>query len=350
VTRTPKPLLLRRLTAMRAFAALAVFIIHLDLHDVAALPWGLSRVGGLGVAFFFVLSGFVLAWGTEPNLQARTFYRRRFARVYPSDFATLLIASIVPAVAVARSWKAAIANAFMLQGWFRSDAVAYGMNGVSWSLSCEAFFYACFPAMVSFIRRVRPWVGWTLAYAGLGLAVIAYVLKPGVADHLPLVRVSEFFIGVVAGLAFRDGWRPHVPTSLVVSILIFAVALSKVIATPVANAVMAVPFLILIVHGASNDLNRRPGWLSSRMLVFAGEASFAFYLVHELVIVNMRPVLAEEPILQVLVMTVVASTSALALHLFIERPFNRLLRDRVPSLALASTTQDEPASQPARCT
>jgi hypothetical protein len=75
----PGSRLLPRLTALRAFAALAVFVFHLHAHHVASLPWGISAIGGAGVAFFFVLSGFVLAWGTPPGLPARTFYRRRFA-------------------------------------------------------------------------------------------------------------------------------------------------------------------------------------------------------------------------------------------------------------------------------
>jgi hypothetical protein len=127
---------------LRAFAALAVFIFHLDAWQVAALPLKLSSLGSSGVAFFFVLSGFVLAWGTDPRLPVKTFYRRRFARVYPLDLVTLVIASLVPVVAVDRSWEAAVANAFMLQAWFRDYKIVYGMNGVSWSLSCEAFFYA----------------------------------------------------------------------------------------------------------------------------------------------------------------------------------------------------------------
>ena len=53
--------LLPRLTSLRAFAALAVFVFHLHAEDVASLPWGIARIGGTGVAFFFVLSGFVLA-------------------------------------------------------------------------------------------------------------------------------------------------------------------------------------------------------------------------------------------------------------------------------------------------
>lgn len=328
-------LLLRRLTSLRAFAALAVFVVHLDAHQIIAVPWGLANLGGLGVAFFFVLSGFVLAWGTDPNLSARTFYRRRFARVYPSDFATLLIAAVVPVVAVARSWKAGIANAFMMQAWFRNGQVVYGMNGVSWSLSCEAFFYAMFPVAALLVRRSHPSARWAAAITGLALAAIAYVYRPLLADHFPPVRISEFILGLVAGIAFREGWRPRISPVLVLGALTVGLTLATALASPLANVVVAVPFLLVIVHAAGKDVERRPGWLPSRTLVFAGEASFAFYLVHELVIVNLRQMLIDQPVVDAFTMLFVASAIAAALHLIIERPCNRLLRDRVPSVALA---------------
>lgn len=326
---------LRRLTGLRAFAALAVFILHLDLHEVAELPYGLSKLGGLGVAFFFVLSGFVLAWGTHPDLPIWTFYRRRFARVYPSDLATLIASALVPVVAVDRSWRAAGANALMLQAWFRDDNIVYGMNGVSWSLSCEAFFYACFPLAVLLARRLPLRWSWVLAILGLVFAHVAYELRGGLADHMPFIRLAEFFLGVVGGVAFREGWRPRIGGLEVALLMGFGLVASMIIGPPDRNAVIAVPFLVLVLHAANRDVERRPGWLQSRPFVMAGEASYAFYLVHELVIVNLLLLLPDDASIQVIVMISVATLCAIALHLAVERPCNRLLRGQGQSLALA---------------
>ncbi|ROR91378.1 acyltransferase family protein [Nocardioides aurantiacus] len=329
--------LLPRLTSLRAPAAVAVYVVHLEAHGVASLPWGVSAVGGTGVAFFFVLSGFVLAWGTRPGLPARTFYRRRLARVYPSDLATLLVAIVVPVVSVNRDARAAVANALMLQAWSTDNDVVYGMNGVSWSLSCEAFFYALFPLAVVVVRRLPHPVVWTLVVLGLLLAVVAYQVAPDRADHLPPVRAAEFVLGLVAGLYFRDGWRPRVPSVVVGAALALGVVLSTWLESPVSNVVMAVPFLLLVLHVAQRDLTGRRGGLTSRAAVLAGEVSFAFYLVHELVIVNLLPVLPADPALQLLVISPVCVAAAVALHLVVERPCHRLLRDRPGSLALAPT-------------
>ena len=86
---------LRRLTSLRAFAALAVFGIHAG----SAFGWPLwQRLFGLGyagVGFFFVLSGFVLTWATRPTTRPQVFWWRRFARIYPAYIGVGVIAGVV---------------------------------------------------------------------------------------------------------------------------------------------------------------------------------------------------------------------------------------------------------------
>ncbi|WP_446918960.1 acyltransferase family protein, partial [Klebsiella pneumoniae] len=76
---------------MRWFAAALVFVSHargqFDDRDVVRHMW----VGRAGVSFFFILSGFVLAWSHRKGDRPAGFYRRRFARIYPAYAASLLI-------------------------------------------------------------------------------------------------------------------------------------------------------------------------------------------------------------------------------------------------------------------
>lgn len=51
-----------------------------------------AGLGHYGVAFFFVLSGFVLTWSAKPTTTMPTFWWRRFARIYPASFVALLLA------------------------------------------------------------------------------------------------------------------------------------------------------------------------------------------------------------------------------------------------------------------
>ncbi|MGY1604687.1 acyltransferase family protein [Geodermatophilus sp. SYSU D00815] len=328
------PGLLPRLTALRVLAAVAVVFFHLDAWHVASLPAGLSSVGYIGVSFFFVLSGVVLAWGTRPGLPARTFYRRRFARVWPSHAVVLGIAAVVPVVQVARGWDVALPNLLLVQAWWRDPEVVYGMNGVSWSLSCEAFFYAAFPLTVLVLRRVPAWARWGAAVLGLVFALVAYQVTSW-SGTLPVVRFAEFLLGVVAGLALRDGWRPRVPAPAAWAALAAGLAGCLLAPPSVADPLVGAVFLVVVLAAADRDLAGRTGWLTSRPLVFAGEASFALYLVHELVIVNLRAHLHGPAWAQAAALLAVAAAAAVALHLAVERPVNRLLRGGSASVALA---------------
>jgi peptidoglycan/LPS O-acetylase OafA/YrhL len=326
---------LPRLTSLRVFAAASVVVFHLHAWEVTPMPASVASLGYLGVCFFFVLSGFVLAWGTEPGLPARTFYRRRFARVWPSHSVMLAAAATLPVVAVGRGWSEAVPNAVLVQSWAFDSTIAYGMNGVSWSLSCEAFFYASCPLLFQMFGRIERRWQWLLAAAALTFSLAVGVIAPGGAFHLPAARYGEFLVGVVAGLAMRAGWRPRVPVSVAIAAVVLGLALSSLLPFPLPNVLMVGPFLLVLLSAAARDLKGTPGWLWSRPLIFAGEASFALYLVHELVILNLQPYLATNAAFEVLVMVVVMCSSAVALHIGVERPFHRLLRGGRKSVALA---------------
>jgi peptidoglycan/LPS O-acetylase OafA/YrhL len=299
------------------------------------------------VAFFFVLSGFVLAWGTRPDLSPRTFWRRRFARVWPSHAVMLVVAAVVPIVAVERSLPAAAANVVLVQAWFVHDpGIVFGMNGPSWSLSCEAFFYAAFPLTVVVLRRLPRRTGWLLAAGGLVCSALAVLLIHRAAFPLPAIRYSEFLLGVVAGLAVRDGWRPRPSVPLTAAVLMAGLAVSQFLPDPMPDAVMAPSFLLVLLCAAARDLDGRAGWLRSRLMVFAGEASFALYLVHEVVIVNLRDPLRLNGWVEAAIALGISCVGAVVLHLAVERPCNSLLRGgRVPSVALAPPSAEAPPTR-----
>ncbi|WP_369255684.1 acyltransferase family protein [Geodermatophilus amargosae] len=330
----PRPTALPRLTSLRIFAALVVLGFHLSVRDVLFLP-GLASIGYVGVGFFFILSGLVLAWGTSPGLPARTFYRRRFARVWPSHVVMLAVVSIVPVVAVTRAWEEVVPNLLLVQAWWLDTSTAFAFNGVSWSLACEAFFYATFPVVVVWMDRLdRRWQ-WALACLLLAGSALVGLMAPLLAYHLPLARYGEFLLGLVAGLALRGGWRPRVPVSVACVTLGAGALLATVVPFPLPNVVLAGPFLLVLLCAVERDTRPVGGWLRSVPMVFAGEVSFALYLVHETVILNLPPRLDLPPWGEAAVVLLVSGVAAVALHLLVERPANQLLRGSGGSVALA---------------
>ncbi|MFJ9753035.1 acyltransferase family protein [Streptomyces chartreusis] len=89
---------------MRWAAAFVVFVYHVRNfgyfggESARIVDWAFGA-GATGVSFFFILSGFVLAWSARPGERFWVFWRRRIARIYPVHLITAAIA-----LALALTW------------------------------------------------------------------------------------------------------------------------------------------------------------------------------------------------------------------------------------------------------
>ena len=75
------------LTSLRFFAASGVVIFHYNLTS-PVFPKVVASFGYEAVTFFFVLSGFILAYahgipGAGMNVSAKQFFIARFVRIWP---------------------------------------------------------------------------------------------------------------------------------------------------------------------------------------------------------------------------------------------------------------------------
>ena len=182
----------------------------------------------LGVSFFFVLSGFVLAYSAPSRDSAGNFWLRRIARIYPMHLATALaaiaLAPLWPVPAAPAGGAGTAANLLLISSCGRTRTQI--LNPVSWSLTCEAFFYACFPLMLRAVQHVRS-ASWL--YALLGAVIGATIVQPALATgwHVqrdlrfyPPARLSEFVAGLMLAVLVRRGqWRgPGIPAAAVVTL------------------------------------------------------------------------------------------------------------------------------------
>lgn len=334
MARTSTPHALPRLTSLRAFAAASVLIYHFGTHGVVRHT-AIGDMGFVGVPFFFVLSGFVLTWSFTPGTNAWTFYRRRFARVYPSHLVVTLFA-LVLITPVAKGWASFVASVSLTQSWFTSDSIVYGMNGVTWTLACEAAFYLAFPLAIVLLRRLSMGMRWAIAAAWFAAALTFSLASEHLpyrlaimADASPLVRFNEFLLGVVAAMALANGWRPRIHMWWAVLAGAGSLVLCLLLPIPrvAANQLMVPAFLAMILAAVRSDVDHRLGILNRRWLVWAGEVSFTFYLVHELVMLNVRSWLGFDGLQMAVIVAVVAATCAIVLHRVVEQPFRSRLRD-----------------------
>ncbi|WP_405095248.1 acyltransferase family protein [Micromonospora sp. NBC_01412] len=291
------------LTGLRWIAALLVFGYHAGTMRIVAEPDyqavidRLFTLGLSGVEFFFILSGFVLVWSARDGDRRRDFWRRRLAKIYPNH---LLMWGVVLLTGV---WvfadpvniRAAVENLLLLQAWDPTPGYFYSVNSVSWSLSCELFFYFCLPFALPLVRRARPGVLWAVVVA-VPLLIVA--LWPGqqlvpqestwwFTQVFPVVRSLEFWMGVAAAELLRRGrWRgPGLTAASVIFVATWVVA-SQWIRAELWAALLAAAYLLVIAAAADADVRgARTPW-RSRPMVWLGEVSFAFYLVHVFVMVT----------------------------------------------------------------
>jgi peptidoglycan/LPS O-acetylase OafA/YrhL len=329
------------LTGLRWVAAVFVFSLHLGFMqpfdgDLRFLLVRSTAGAQSGVSLFFILSGFVLMWSHRPGTRMRVFWRRRFARVYPLFFGTFLLtvalgSTFVSTLAVSDP-GGLIANVLLVHTWWEGWRPTGNPTG--WSLGCEAFFYALFPLIVPLARRLETRGLWIAS--GVTLAVI--LLLPGATVAIgvsseyywsPVTRVPEFVLGILVGLLVRSGaWRG--PGVLVSVGLVAAglVACIKVGAPYSDVACTVVGYACLLAALARVDISGRASVLARPGSVWLGEISFAFYLVHYLVLQSARALWqVDGSIGQGLAFTgltlVISVGAAAVLHHGVERPAQR---------------------------
>ena len=336
------------LTSLRAVAALLVFGYHVGN---GVFPYNALGGGYAGVTFFYVLSGFVLTWGTDPTRSPVRFWVRRAARIYPSHVVVWLLVLVLPIVAGPRDPQHALMNLFLVHAWSTDLDAVFSMNGVTWSLSCEVFFYLVFPVVFVVTRRLGLRTQWAVALVLFGIAtavVVAGSLAPEAgrlalfAGANPLVRLPEFLLGVVAARTLQR--RRTFPTWTVVPAVAFCVAgLLLWHGSPSGNSWTAPVWLMLIMFVARAALRGRTV-LGRPWMVYAGQVSFAFYLVHQLVIKQVFQTFgAGRP--QALAAFVTACGLAALLHRFVERPAHRAVVARLGA-ARPTTRTDAVAMTP----
>ncbi len=357
VTKRPA---LDSLTGMRFIAAFLVFFTHVlsvlipnsyVYADGLDSFWQIS--GRVGVSFFFILSGFVLTWSARSTDTVRAFWRRRACKLYPNHLVTAL-AAILLLLITGQTVTGLIPNMFLIQAWFPALEISFGVNPVSWSLACEAFFYLCFPLLLWWVLRIREqrlW-GWTAAvFAAIWVVpVFADLMLPGEPPLIPgldysaiqdwfvytfpLTRCLEFILGIfLARIVITGRW---LKVGLLPAALTFPVFYIASLYLPgvyaISSSMMALPLGLVIAAGATADIQNKRTYLRNRIMVWLGEVSFALYMVHFLVILYTADLLGFNPaedaplgvaFLMIIPFLVISLVLAWVLYRFVEMPVMR---------------------------
>ncbi|RAX03063.1 MULTISPECIES: acyltransferase family protein [unclassified Photorhabdus] len=352
------------LTGLRFFAAILVFLYHSSAEHIFSnrqvsenFLWLFSNAGFVGVSFFFCLSGFVLGWSSKPRDSLINFWIRRVMKIYPNHLVTLLLALLLimwsgPLLPGGETTSGLIPNILLVHTWFPDPYVFISLNGVSWSLSCEMLFYLTFPFWYKLIKKLQNnnlwWVAIFVILLIMAIPLIANLLpktqllpwrNAPIYSYwftylFPLTRMLEFILGILLSQLVKNGdWVWHEKTY---TIILFLIGYSVSLYMPELYryaATTIVPIAILIASFAVADLRGKNTLLKCKIMILLGEMSFAFYLVHRLVLMYGHKFLGEkrsfdtvESILLLLIAALISLILASLLYYFIEKPAMKKVR------------------------
>ena len=282
---------------LRGIAALWVVFFHMaGGHHIetlkSILPSMLYKIffswGDLGVAIFFVLSGFVMAltaYKVKFNLtNSVCFIARRLIRIVPPYYfaiaVTLLLIIIktkaLNLVYIAPSIKDLMSHAFFLQGVLNTPYI----NQVYWTLCIEVQFYIVFACLLWVADYIQ--IKFNIANSRNIVVVIAcYMALLWPFDIISTTIWNGGFVGFwysfLAGVIICWGWLNKGST--------LKLAIGYCLILFVAGLIHKSGFILVVAMTASLLLfaglrERMYTWLNWSWLQFLALISYSLYLLH----------------------------------------------------------------------
>lgn len=285
---------LKGLEASRGLAALAVLVSHASailaeprFYDNPGFA-GLFVKFGAGVDFFFVLSGFIVAWvhWNDIGVPARLgrYAKRRFIRIYPPYWGILLPLSLAYALFPDAGTPSQHSPVNFLFSLTLLPYPEHPILGVAWTLVFEMAFYAVFASFIWFGRSallVLPlWAGAVLI-ANMGFAPLQFPVS-----FILDVHILEFIFGVALAAALQNHRLPLPRACALLGGALFVGQMlwhHPVLDDPLVGRLGFGLAATLAIAGIV-EWERGAGITVPFVLYKLGSASYALYLIHAVAI------------------------------------------------------------------
>ena len=350
--------------AARGVAALMVVMVHAahilgGVKDYGRQPFGgLFDFGRAGVDFFFVLSGFIIAYVHARDIGRPAafagFWQKRLLRIYPAYWAAFALWGILLAVSPTHGRAEQDAWYVLNSAVLLPEDGRVPILGVAWSIQHELLFYAVFSLSILNKRlgsaAFAAWFTLTALNACWSTFAGSPLLRGFPADFLLRVLNLQFLFGIAAATLFRS--RPASnPRSLaiagVILFLLTGLFESFVPARPHEWPPMHLAYAVasaMVLYGLATLDSARAMEVPAVMLEL-GASSYSVYLVHvfflllaQQAIRYARPVLGTPLEVAFLLSVAFATLGGVAFSRLVERPLLRAGRRAIgakPRLARA---------------
>ena len=191
--------MIKSINGWRAVFALMIVLFHVGVTGLEEMTW-------VGVTFFFMASGFLLAMKHPfKQLDKSSYCRfawRHAAKLYPLQWLALVmwIVGLALIGILIVEPVSFFLNATLLQSWSLTHAIYFSYNKFSWFLSTLLFCYLCYPLLARWFMPLRQ--RYKALILGAAAVIVAAVLA-GSDDYVrtalyvfPPVRIIDFVIGM----------------------------------------------------------------------------------------------------------------------------------------------------------
>jgi peptidoglycan/LPS O-acetylase OafA/YrhL len=375
---TSRPPTLSALTSSRFVAAMGVVAYHWvslftnNLHQRPPFPWWQRALfqGSLGVDFFFLLSGFILAYTyavPDSGLKGtrRAFWVARLARIYPVYLLGLAL-DVIPYLGRSHHALGLVASGIsvplLLHAWLPFVIDAKSWNPPSWSLSVEAVFYLAFPFIVMRMARLgRNQLAWIAAasFAAFGALPLPLIVLGTLRGHAipwwldyiiqynPVMRLPEFVLGVALGLLFLRQSASQSQQSvrlrarvcdlglvaIICAVLLLALAPMHLPSSYPAG-VLFVPLFASAIYLLAQPVGIVARAMSWSWMTWLGEISYGTYILHwplwswtSTFATRTLHMAIDSPALLIMYLAMLIAVSGLSYE-YIERPARKAIRAR----------------------
>lgn len=283
----------------RTIAALAVLIFHYN-RFIIETGWGggpsrqayipplkdilepIYAHGEYAVPFFWMISGFIFSfvYGSRPAT-LRSFFARRFARLYPLHFITLIIVALLQTALHIQTGQTLfipnndmfhfLLNLLFISAWGFENGLSF--NGPIWSVSIELIIYFCFWAFIALVP-------FRLVGAILLTVLFAVLTKTPAFSLVALCGVMFFFGAAISFVSSRCTTRAFSVIALLAPVLAgSAMIYLPYVAASNTLSLMLIFGSILAVIAAldqiAGDRFRPIDWMAA-----VGDLSYSIYLLH----------------------------------------------------------------------
>lgn len=355
------------------------------------LPAPLAVIGSHGyvmTSLFLALSGFMMYYGYMTpagtlRVTARSFWKGRFAAIYPALLIGELLCVPLALVGTTRSTPAELLVQVPLaltatKAWVPS--MAFALDAPAWTITVLTIGYAIFPWLATRVARLST-ARTAFLLAGcwsisLLVPTLYYVVRPDAVGELPsagdslahavhafpLVRLPEFVSGIaLARLAIASEWRPErasLLASIAIATLLALLPMTENVPYLLRHNALFLPLHWAIIAGLLLAGRRGAGRiLAMPIWSRAGAASLMVFTLHLPLLAVLRAglrALGTTPPAMIIVIGYVSLVLALSIvvHERITQPLTAYVRtwldgigarDRRAPVTPASVRADEPA-------